>query len=143
MARPRRRPTPEKAFQARLVTEGLHPRGWVENRIFPLRTDDGSWRTGSTLKGWPDIFAFRAKRFLAIEVKAEDGRLRPDQLAVLSLLAQIPVARVWVLDPTADWDTVMGWLDVPRDAPPVFGFDPMDPLDAYRVVAPASARKAR
>ena len=137
-----RRPGPEKAFQTELVA-AMHARQWMVEHTYKLRCDDGSWRTGSTLKGKPDLMAWRGKRTLAVEVKSNTGTLRPEQLACLSIMAQGPTYRVWVLRPSDDLDEIRGWLDRPWDAPPVYGFDPLDPLDAFRVVATASQRKAR
>ncbi|HMJ75128.1 MAG TPA: VRR-NUC domain-containing protein [Iamia sp.] len=137
-----RRPTPEKAFQSKLVA-ALHSRGYIVDHTYQLRTDDGSWRTGSTLKGKPDLLALRPPRLLAIEVKADGGRLRPDQQAVLSYFAGIPNARAWVLCPSDPWGEILEWLDRPKDAPRVYGFDLLELLDAFRVVATASQRKAR
>jgi len=138
----RRRPTPEKLFQAKLVA-ALHTRGYAVDHTYALRTDDGSWRTGSTLKGKPDLLAIRKPRVLAIEVKAADGRLRPEQLAVLSMWSEIPSARAWVLDPSVPWELILSWIDNSMDAPRAFGFTPMEWIDAWRVVAPASVRKPR
>ena len=138
----RRRPTPEKAFQTKLV-DALHARGYIVDHTYQLRTDDGSWRTGSTLKGKPDLICLRPPWQVAIEVKADGGRLRPDQQAVLSYYAGIHNARAWVLDPTVSWESIMAWIDDLAAAPRVYGFDPMPILDAYRILATASQRKAR
>lgn len=137
-----RRPGPEKEFQARLQS-ALQARGYLVDHTYKLKCQDGSWRTGSTLTGKPDLLGLRPPRLVAIEVKSATGRVEPRQQAVLSYWAAIPNARAWVLRPTDDWDTVMGWLDRVEVAPRVHGFDRLPVLDAYRVVAPASARKAR
>lgn len=133
---------PEKLFQADLV-RALHARGYLVSHTYKLRTDTGAWLTGNTVPGWPDLLCLRPPRLVAIEVKAEDGRLAERQLAVLSYWAAIPNARAWVLDPTDDWDTIMRWLDDLAQAPRTYGLDRIPLLDAWRVVAPASARKAR
>jgi hypothetical protein len=43
----------------------------------------------------------------------------------------------------SDYDRFRGWIRRPAEAPAVHGFEPMDQLEAYRVVAPASVRRAR
>lgn len=137
----KRAPGPEKTFQAELV-KALHARGYIVEHTYRLRCDDGSWRTGNTLNGKPDLTAIRPPRILAIEVKA-DSKVRADQLAVLTLYSLIPNARAWVLRPTDDWPTILRWLDTPKDAPRVYGFEPLTQLEAYRIVAPASQRGPR
>lgn len=138
----RRRPSPEKEFQQRLVAL-LHAHGYVVEHTYKLRCEDGSWRTGNTLKGKPDLTAWRPPRVLAIELKASGGRVRPEQQACLSWFAGIPNARALVLSPDDDWEQITDWVRVPKDAPRVYGFDRMDPLDAYRVLATASQRVPR
>lgn len=131
----------EKEWQATLVA-ALEVFGYVVEHTYPLRTQHG-WRTGSTLKGKPDLIAVRPPRLLAIECKTEVGRLDPDQRAVLSLYAEIPSARAWVLRPTDPWDDIQAWLRRPRHAPSVYGFEPMPHLDAYRQLATRRQRQPR
>ena len=140
--RGQRAPGPEKAFQAKLV-QLLHLHGYVVEHTYRLRCDDGSWRTGNTLNGKPDLIAWRPPRVLAIEVKAEGGRLRPEQQACLSWFAGIPNARAWVLSPAGPtWDAIVEWVADPKLAPRTFGFDQLTLLDAFRVLATADQRRS-
>lgn len=122
----------ERDWQATLVG-ALEIFGYVVEHTYPLRTQHG-WRTGSTLKGKPDLIAVRPPRLLAIECKTDKGRLDPDQRAVLSLYALIPCARAWVLRPRDDWSRIQLWMRLPKDAPAVYGFEPMPELDARRLL---------
>lgn len=123
----KRNPTPEKAFQD-TVDGLLRMFGCVTKHDYPLLTKHGVYRTGTTLRGWPDLFAFHPRRWvLAIEVKAEHGVLDPEQLACLSLFAEIPCARAWVVSPVdPEWTDLQGWVRRPRDAPRVYGFEPAE-----------------
>lgn len=119
-ARPKRAPTPEKLYQRTLV-DALKALGYEVSHTFPLRTESG-WRTGNTAKGWPDLVCLRGPWIVAIEVKAEGGRLRPEQGPWLERFARIPGGRAWVLDPTDDLDVVKAWLNTPAAAPRRHGF---------------------
>ena len=79
---------------------------------------------------------------LAIELKADRGVLEEPQRAVLSLHALVPCHRAWVIRPDAPrWDDFVAWITKPKDAPQVFGFEPMDARLARRVIAGARRRK--
>jgi hypothetical protein len=132
----------EKEWQATLVA-ALEVFGYVVEHTYPLLTKQGIWRTGSTLKGKPDLIALRPPRLLAIEVKTDRGRLEEAQRAVLSLYALIPNARAWVLRPRDDWSLIQAWMRDPKTAPRVHGFDPVDQLTAYRQVATPRQRGPR
>lgn len=134
-------PTPEAAFQG-TVTDALTALGWVWDHTYPLRTRDG-WRTGSTLKGKPDLIALKPPIELAIELKAEDGVLAEEQRAVLSMYAQLPHARAWVLRSTMPWAMITSWLQDPQAAPRVHGFAPMTRVEAKRVIDLSRLRRPR
>lgn len=134
--------TPEKEWQATLVA-ALEAFGYVVEHTYPLRTQHG-WRTGSTLKGKPDLIAVRPPRLLAIECKNEAYKPTPEQVAVLSLYALVPCARSWILRPNdPSWADVQAWLHRPKLAPAAYGFEPMSQLDALRVVASTRQRHTR
>lgn len=134
--------TPEKEWQATLVA-ALEAFGYVVEHTYPLRTQHG-WRTGSTLKGKPDLIAVRPPRLLAIECKNEAYKPTPEQVAVLSLYALVPCARSWILRPNdPSWADVQAWLHRPGRAPATYGFEPMSQLDAFRVVASTRQRHTR
>jgi hypothetical protein len=131
----------EKAFQGTLV-DALTLRRYVVDHTYPLRTRDG-WRTGSTLKGKPDLIALRPPWELAIEVKFEDGTLAEEQRAVLSLYAQLPHARAWVIRSTMPFEMVVGWITDPAEAPRVHGFQPMTRARAVEVIELSRLRRQR
>lgn len=137
----------ERDFQNTLVSL-LEMFGFVTEHTFPLMTRPKGgrpvWRTGSTLKGKPDLIALRPPRLLAIEVKSETGRLEPEQRAVLSLYAAIPSARAWVISPhDPPWEDVQAWIRRPGPAPKAHGFEVMDPVEARAELARlAKARQA-
>jgi hypothetical protein len=62
---------------------------WVHFR--PARTKAGKWVTptsGSGSKGWPDYFAVRDDRALAIELKRAGGRTSPEQSDWIAAMQQ-------------------------------------------------------
>lgn len=133
--------TKERDWQATLVA-ALEVFGYVVEHTYPLRTQHG-WRTGSTLPGKPDLIAVRPPRMLAIECKTDKGRLTQQQVAVLSLYSLVPCCRAWVLRPSDPWPDIQEWLRRPKQAPAVYGFEPMPQLDAYRMAASTAQRVPR
>lgn len=96
-------PTPkvtEAEFQAQ-VLDLARVFGW---RVMHVRRSVGrrngaaGWQTTTSIKGWPDLFLFHPKqgRHLAAELKADGGKLRPEQVQVLAdlELSGVP-AYVW------------------------------------------------
>lgn len=131
----------EKEWQATLVA-ALEVFGYVVEHTYPLMTKQGFWRTGSTLKGKPDLIAVRPPRLLAIECKVRREKPTAEQVAVLSLYSRIPCARAWVLHDADDWTTIQAWLRRPKLAPAVFGFEPISSdAECRRVIADAGRRK--
>ena len=130
----------ERAYQATVI-DALRLRGCIVKHDYPLMTRGGEWRTGSTLPGWPDLFAFHPKRWnLLIEIKVPPNRLEPEQRAVLSRAAEIPCNRAWCIRPDdPDWATLMEWVRSPKDAPAVYGFEPHP--DPVRLLAEAELRR--
>lgn len=51
-----------------------------------------TWTSIHSPRGWPDIFAVRGAAFVAIELKAEKGKVSEHQQAWLDALAQLPGA---------------------------------------------------
>jgi hypothetical protein len=133
------RGTPEKVFQQGFVAL-LEAHRYVVDHTYPLRTRDG-WRTGSTLKGKPDLLALRPPWLLAIELKAEGGTLAEVQRAVLSVFAGLPMARAWVLRETAPTRMLQTWIAEPEAAPAVHGFEVMDLVEARQVIALSRLRR--
>lgn len=116
----------ERAWQTTIV-ETLELFGYAVSHTFPLRTKDG-WRTPTISPGWPDLIAVRAPRLLAIECKTDVApkAIPLAQRAWLSAFASVPCARAWVLRPRDDWPTIVEWVRHPKDAPRIYGFDPVD-----------------
>lgn len=129
----------ERNWQGTLV-DLLHLFGYVVDHTYPLQTKHGFYRTPSTLAGKPDLTAIRPPRLLAIECKTNTGRLTTQQIACLTLHAQVPCHRAWCLRPRDDWDLIVEWVRRPSVAPKVYGFDPMDVTDARRILTPAALR---
>lgn len=78
----------EAHFQAQ-VTGLASFYGW---RWFhaPDNRPSASGRRQTVVRGWPDLFLVRGAECLAVELKTEKGRLRPEQDAWLGALAQVP-----------------------------------------------------
>lgn len=71
----------------RTVTEALGLFGWRWTHFRPARTTRG-WRTPlSGCEGFPDVVAVRVGRVVALELKAERGRLSDGQAAWLAEFA--------------------------------------------------------
>ena len=136
------RATPERAFQQAFVAL-LEAHRYVVDHTYPLRTSGGQWRTGSTLKGKPDLLALRPPWMLAIELKAKGGTLAEVQRAVLSVFAAMPQARAWVLYETAPTRMLTTWIAEPEAAPATHGFEVMDLVEARRVIAASRLRRRR
>jgi hypothetical protein len=126
----------EKEWQATLV-DTLEVFGYVVEHTYPLLTRHGVWRSGSTLKGKPDLIAVRPPRLLVIECKVRREKPTREQVAVLSLYSRVPCARAWVLRPSDPWPDIQQWIRRPATAPAVYGFTTVDDLEARRVIAAA------
>lgn len=78
----------------RQVTDAADLFGWSWVHFRPARTERG-WRTpvsGPLGAGWPDLILCRGGQLIAAELKAQDGKLRPEQRDVLDTLGRaIPV----------------------------------------------------
>ena len=135
------RATPERAFQQVVVVLLVAHRDVVDH-TYPLRTSSG-WRTGSTLKGKPDLLALRPPWLLAIELKAQGGTLAEVQRAVLSVFAALPMTRAWVLKETAPTRMLTTWIADPEAAPATHGFEVMDLVEARQVIAASRLRPRR
>jgi hypothetical protein len=120
------RASEEKAFQTTIV-KTLVLFGYVGTHIYPLRTLHGDVRTPSTSPGWPDLFYVRPPRQLAIEVKLDGVTVPIHQRAWLTLFAEIPCCRAWVIRPSKPrWDEFVEWIRRPKEAPQSFGFEPVE-----------------
>jgi hypothetical protein len=90
----------ERSFQVS-VTTLARLRGWRLAHFRAAWTKDG-WRTAMSGDiGYPDLTMCRGERIVFAELKAADGRLRPDQAVWLEALRETP-AEVYCWRP-ADW----------------------------------------
>lgn len=78
---------PEYAWQA-LVIDIARLGGFRVAHFRAARVADG-WRTpvGADGKGWPDLLCAKPGRLVAIECKRQRGRLTPEQIVWLDVLA--------------------------------------------------------
>ena len=102
----------ERDFQ-RAVMELAELQGW---ETLHVRTSMQQGRymtatTGTMAKGWPDLVLAHPKRrrLLFVELKADRGRLRPDQERVHAALWEAVGYTVKVWRPR-DWPTIEGVL---------------------------------
>ena len=75
-------------------------------RSLGRRRGGAAWQTTTSIKGWPDLFAFHPVRgsVFAAELKSDTGRLTAEQKQVLAELEHCGIdTRVWR---PADWDEV-------------------------------------
>ena len=95
--------TPPKVFNERefqsILQEGLTREGWNWNHTYRMRTASGAWRISTTAVGFPDLLAIRPPHILALEVKADKGRMGPEQVEWLARFAALPTGLAWVLRP--------------------------------------------
>lgn len=98
----------EAAFQKRVIAEAER-RGWDWMHV-PRSASRGAWRTqttGTLGVGWPDLFLLRDDRIVFLELKADDGDLRPEQRRVLAKLGK--AAEEYVIRPR-DWPQLVALL---------------------------------
>ena len=82
----------EKAWQAQVV-ELLKLHDWMVFHPFDSRRSE---------PGWPDLFAIRDNRVLAIELKTTKGRVTKAQTAWLQALDGVKVVDAFVCRPAED-----------------------------------------
>ena len=88
--------TSERDWMA-VVTDAAELFGWGWAHFRPARTDRG-WRTpvsGPLGAGWPDLILVRGASLIAAELKAQDGRLRPEQRDVLDAHGRAVPTYTW------------------------------------------------
>ena len=89
----------EAEFQG-LVTEAAELLGWRWAHFRPAKTAHG-WRTpvsGPLGAGWPDLVLVRERdgRMILAELKADSGKLGPDQSEVMAYLRRIERLHGWL-----------------------------------------------
>lgn len=114
----------------RTVSEGLEHFGYMVNHVRPMQTKQGQWKTGTSLKGWPDLTGIgtgaRAGFVLYIECKGIRTPTTPEQFIVLDALAEGETNRAWLLRPMdgEGMTELVKWIARPETSPRRFGFAP-------------------
>lgn len=104
----------EAEFQAAIV-QAARRRGWVVNHTYRAKLADGTWRTTTTVRGWPDLTLIHPDqgRIVFLEVKKHRGDRDPDQLRTIALLQRVGGnVEAYFVEPT-DWADVLDLLDPP------------------------------
>lgn len=96
----------EVEWQDRVVIPLLRRLGW---RVHVIRRSDRGHHPGAD-DGWPDLFATRERRAVAIELKATDGRLADDQGEWLHALGRVPGIEALVVRMSADTTDLEAFL---------------------------------
>ena len=103
----------ESAFQAQVCNLASYL-GWhwyhaPDNR--PIRTRDGRVRKQHVVPGFPDLIMLRGAEIMAVELKAQGGRISRDQNTWLARFIAAGVeTHIWF---PADWDEVRERLSAP------------------------------
>ncbi len=92
-------PMSEAAWQGRVI-DYARLRGWTVMHHPDSRR--------ATAAGWPDLSLVRPPRLIFAELKAQQGRVRPEQALMHAVLRHCSVD-VWVWRPS-DWPQVMETL---------------------------------
>lgn len=93
----------EAQYQQRVI-QWARLQGWTYFHLHRTRMPSGSWRTAGAgdVAGWPDLFAVRDHRAIAVEFKTEKGRLSLAQRGWLERLRAAGIeTHVWR---PSDWD---------------------------------------
>lgn len=92
----------EREFQSNVVY-GLRKRGWRVFIVPDMRRTEA---------GLPDLICIHANwdLMLALELKSETGRVRPEQRDVMAIMHQIPGVYAQIVRPS-EWPGVLEWLD--------------------------------
>ncbi len=90
---------PEADYQEQIVTLAEACSWWT----FHVRDSRGS------NPGWPDLVLLRGINLHFLEVKAEAGRVRPEQQSVIDALGKVERVRARIVRPS-DWPAVEAML---------------------------------
>lgn len=105
------------------VTAALSAFGWHWMHVRRTRGKGGKWTTSTSQPGWPDLVALRGAHVLGIELKSETGKPTEQQLEWLGRFSRLVGGRGWLVTPAdPSWETFVGWLRDPVDAPRRHGF---------------------
>jgi len=107
----------EAAFMQQVTNLAAYT-GWrwyhaPENR--PIRTANGRVRKQHVVRGFPDLTLVRDTELIFAELKAERGRVRPEQTEWLNDLQVVPGVETYIWKPS-DWDYIQQRLNRPRVA---------------------------
>lgn len=105
----------EAAFQQQVTNLAAYT-GWrwyhaPENR--PIRTANGRVRKQNVVRGFPDLTLVRDTELIFAELKAEKGRVRPEQTDWLNDLQAVPGVETYIWRPS-DFDEIHARLNQPR-----------------------------
>ena len=103
-------PTISEAAFLNQVLDLLRLYGYRTLHLRPALTRSGRWAThiqGDGV-GWPDVYAVRGHRAVALELKSEKGKPTEAQLDWLAALGHAGV-EAHVVRPS-QWDWLVGWL---------------------------------
>lgn len=103
----------EKSFQ-RAVIDYARRSGWLTSHFTDSRRDigNGVFVGDKEATGFPDLVLCRGREIVFAELKAEKGRVRPEQtvwLDTLSVAADYPSVRVALWRPS-DWPEITSAL---------------------------------
>lgn len=89
----------EREFQS-WITRSARKVGWTVSHTYRAQLKDGTWRTTTTLPGWPDLTLIRPGALMFFEVKGPTGSASPEQIDTLALLASVPGVIAAVVRPS-------------------------------------------
>jgi hypothetical protein len=100
------KPRPSEAAFQKNVVQLARARGWIVAHFRASLNQRGQWQTAVSGDGagYPDLTLVR-ERVLFVELKAEDGRMRPEQRVWLRALANAG-QDVFVWRPS-DWNALI------------------------------------
>jgi hypothetical protein len=103
-------PISEAQFQQQIV-DLARLRGHRVAHFRPARTASGSWRTpvAADGKGFPDLVIAGRGQLLAVEVKAQHGRVSAEQQGWIDELRKVELTGAMVARPS-DWDQIVRLL---------------------------------
>jgi hypothetical protein len=111
------RARPEAIFQAQVMELARYGQWAVyhppENLTVQMRS--GRTRRQAVVKGFPDLTLLRAGELIFAELKAEKGRVSPEQHEWLEGLRAVPGVEAYVWRP-GDWDEIQARLTRQRPA---------------------------
>lgn len=94
----------EAEFQKAVVTLARR-HGFLVNHVYRSKLADGSWRTTTTYKGFPDLTLVKRRRLVFLELKKVGESATVEQRRWIATAQTVPGIEAWVVDAT-DWPEV-------------------------------------